>query len=421
MIPDYNYDWKKELNNYTESKNKHVVIDKPVEVVTHKSIKKLENYFNPITQKYNDKSIQDSLIKQENKYLPDKLAKYYDKSLRYEQTYDIINLKDKLYMFKDHPLYPKPPQEIINKRNINSSKKDYNILSNLNSYQMNDNNNNNNNNNFNVSNKQNNNKSKYIKSNKDYDIISNKYLKDNEIKNKTNDLLFKIEAANNYWKTHNFDCIAGKYYNDEKEKKYQEEFKAKQAVWGKDKVKKLPKKVIEQGLLYNPVNQKVLDKERLDLFEAKEYNKMNRYRKRLDIENYHCLKNAYEADIKNYKDSIKRNAKKNDYIKTKDNIVINNDFYKDKDNKEKTKVNSNVKALNLANNSNLYKLNTVDNTDHWIKVSKNCNSNNAEILNVPIYKDVYDYSDVPKEYKRFKEDRSSKNVAIIYNILLKYI
>ena len=81
--------------------------NKKPEKKTHAHMKKIETYFNPILQKYNDDGINKQLFSMENKDLKDKLALYYDKQLANEQTYNIINLKDKLKGFENHPNYPK--------------------------------------------------------------------------------------------------------------------------------------------------------------------------------------------------------------------------------------------------------------------------------------------------------------------------
>ena len=90
-------------------------------------MKKIETYFNPILQKYNDDKINKQLISMENKDLKDKLALYYDKQLSNEQTYNLINLKDKLKGFENHPNYPKQEKNKIKFIEENSNKRCYNI------------------------------------------------------------------------------------------------------------------------------------------------------------------------------------------------------------------------------------------------------------------------------------------------------
>ena len=53
---------------------------------------------------------------------------------------------------------------------------------------------------------------------------------------------------------------------------------------GKDEVKKLPITVQNEGLLYNPVNMKIEDNERLYQKDLREKNKRKRFEVRYDVE-----------------------------------------------------------------------------------------------------------------------------------------
>ena len=55
---------------------------------------------------------------------------------------------------------------------------------------------------------------------KDYNIVSNKYLEHHDAKVKTDEEVQKSEAAQKYWKTHDFDPISCNYYDAEKEEKF---------------------------------------------------------------------------------------------------------------------------------------------------------------------------------------------------------
>jgi hypothetical protein len=57
----------------------------------------------------------------EQRNLIDTLAKNKDRALRYEQTFNIINLDDKLKGLEDKPGYPKPKTPNYNKKNCNST------------------------------------------------------------------------------------------------------------------------------------------------------------------------------------------------------------------------------------------------------------------------------------------------------------
>jgi hypothetical protein len=129
MKTDYN--WSDDIKKYETSK-KHLqfeVQQKP-ERVTHKIIKEKDLIYNPILQTYNDKQFENTLKKFEKKVLIDTVAKNADDKLRIEQSYNIINLHDKLKGMEDHPNYPKEKTQRI-KKNLETSKADYNILSNI--------------------------------------------------------------------------------------------------------------------------------------------------------------------------------------------------------------------------------------------------------------------------------------------------
>lgn len=55
---------------------------------------------------------------------------------------------------------------------------------------------------------------------RDYNIITNRYLELHDAKLKTDNEIQKYEAAMKYWKTHEFDPINIKYYDNEKEDKF---------------------------------------------------------------------------------------------------------------------------------------------------------------------------------------------------------
>ena len=52
---------------------------------------------------------------------------------------------------------------------------------------------------------------------KDYNIVSNKYLEHHDKKVVADEQISRAEAAQKYWKTHDFDPVNCKYYNDDKE------------------------------------------------------------------------------------------------------------------------------------------------------------------------------------------------------------
>jgi hypothetical protein len=218
----HNYDnWKNSVKEYEHSKkNLEWGYNPRPQIMTHKIIKSRENIFNPISQKYYDESYNKALRQTEKEKLVDTVAKNYDRTLRNEQTYNIINLKDKLKGFESHPDYPEFKTD-CRKIKLETSKANYNIVSNITldkhhylppeqrpqiTEEVKDSN---------------------IKSGKfgkvtprDYDVITNKYKNFHEEKVKADFEIARLNAAKNYWKTHDYDHIQGKYIDDKKEKEY---------------------------------------------------------------------------------------------------------------------------------------------------------------------------------------------------------
>ena len=133
-----NKNWGEEINKYYNDKKvlKWGKNPRP-EIIKEKIVKSHDLIFNPITQKYADKDFDSELKKQEKLNLIDSIAQGYDNELRVIQTFDIINLKDKLDTLKDNPNYPKDNQKQFHeskrkKLNISSGERNYNILSNIN-------------------------------------------------------------------------------------------------------------------------------------------------------------------------------------------------------------------------------------------------------------------------------------------------
>jgi hypothetical protein len=57
---------------------------------------------------------------------------------------------------------------------------------------------------------------------KDYNIVSNKYLEHHDHKVAADEEILRAEAAKKFWKTHEFDPVNCKFYDDKKEEKFKE-------------------------------------------------------------------------------------------------------------------------------------------------------------------------------------------------------
>jgi hypothetical protein len=214
------YNWGNSIREYHDRKKSLEWGSNPKpQVITHKIVKDRENIFNPISQLYYDDNLNKQMKSIEKVNIKNSIAKNYDRTLRMEQTYNLVNLKDKLKGFEGHPDYPAQQKEPA-KKNLEVSKANYNILSNITldkhnflPYEKRP---------IIVEEKE---ELKPIKMNvvnfKDYDVISNKYKFNHDEKVKVDFKVSELNAANNYWKSRDYDFIRGRYIEDNKEDQFQ--------------------------------------------------------------------------------------------------------------------------------------------------------------------------------------------------------
>lgn len=363
--------WAEEINKYyNDKKILKWGYNPKQELVKEKHVKSQDLVFNPITQKYSDKNFEKELRRQEKSNMINSIAQGYDNELRVIQTFDIINLKDKLNTLKNNSDYPNDIKQYHGakrkKLNISSGERNYNILSNINL-------------NLHHFDKPENrplikdeiNNKKKIKLGsfveyKDYDIISNKYNNFDKEKRELDLKLSIAEISNKYLKSRDYDAIKGIYVDSEKEKKFQEELK--------NKIEKI--KNIKRDTIFNPFNNEIYNKEKYDELNQKEKNRIYRYTIKQKMDNYY-----HQAELKN--DIIKNNS-----LKTK---VSYNKF------KEIDKRGYDI--LNGKNNFNHYK-NSLEcrNIQRPWEMIKNGLNENQTIKFKKIY-DCYDYEDVNQRFK----------------------
>ena len=189
--------WRDNLKQYEyEKTNLSWVNAGPPPRITKSDVIAQENSYNPILQTYTNQIIESNVQKIERDRLIETLAKNKDKALRYEQTFDIINLDNKLKGLEGLPGYPEERPPNYKNRNLgNNSKTPYNIISCLDfadhhylppeqrpprpqevprKYKIN------------------------IVEHRDFNIISNKYLQDHEDKAKFDLDSYKQQAAEEY-------------------------------------------------------------------------------------------------------------------------------------------------------------------------------------------------------------------------------
>lgn len=289
-------EWKESLQEYEKSKRAVPELGK-INRVTYSTMNKLENAYHPILQVYKDSQIESNLREVEKHRMVETLAKNQDRALRYEQTFNVINLENKLRGLEGLPNYPIEKLPNYKDRKLgNTTNTDYNIISCLDladhhylppekrpikpepkprTFKLN------------------------TVEYRDYNIITNRYFEDHEKKAKVDAESYRQEAAREYWKTHDFDLIKCEYVDLEKEEQYKNELKDKEKTHGLEKIEKLPHGIkYSEGALYQPIGMKVIDKKRLEEIDLRQRNSKKRFDLRYDIEKDYRVKDINAQDLK---------------------------------------------------------------------------------------------------------------------------
>jgi len=135
------------------------------------------------------------------------LAKNKDRAHRYEQTYNILNFNNKLQGLENRPDYPKEKPWYF--RAGKDTQVNYNIISNIDQSEHH----------FQPPEKrpepteQERVRGKAIKvaAQRDYNVVTNRYLEHHDEKMDANVDILRTEAAKQYWSTHEYDPIAVTY------------------------------------------------------------------------------------------------------------------------------------------------------------------------------------------------------------------
>jgi len=166
----------------------------------------------------------------------DILAQNKDRSLRYEQTYNVITFENKMMGLEGRPEYPKEKPWYF--RPGKDSQADYNIISNFNLRQHH----------FAGPEKRPaEDPPKLVRGKKidlpamrEYNVVTNRYLEHHDDKLQVNNDIQRLEAAKAFWEKNNFNVVNACLFDPEKEEKFVAERTEKAKDHGKDEVKKLP-------------------------------------------------------------------------------------------------------------------------------------------------------------------------------------
>ena len=387
--------WYEKISNYKTEKNYYNF--NPSQFpghVTHKFQKEQENSFNPITQKYTDKSQEKEIRQFDRKTKIDDISQGYDYELNFESSYNIINLRNKLKGLNyslDKYTREKKKKEYDNPAS-NLFYKPYNIISNHSFKEQyyippdkRDK----------IPGLENCNegimpikkKKEYLndKYNKDYDIISNKYKSFHKQKEQADREIQTLTAAKKIQNLRTYDIIKRKFLNPEIEEKFRLTHEQKQmskinnAI--KDKIKN------KNYIIRNPINNEVYDEEAQKEKDKKEFERLEQYRAKDKIETYYR-----SLDINNHEKVENRYKVLN---KPMEHKIINDRGY-------------NIVNHTLFNEGKSNKFKKYKIMSDWEKLKSLADEKNSTFDKKTIYKSMYDKSEVNENYKNFLINRRKK-------------
>jgi len=116
-----------------------------------------------------------------------------------------------------------------------------------------------------------------INKNRDFNVVSNKFYKDDEAKRLEEYNLTKEFVLQKYWDTHTYDPIKVKYYDVEKEKTYHQQRSILEAVQGSSLAQKIPPSMLySEGNSYNILNHSIYDDQKLKATRTVQDQALNR-------------------------------------------------------------------------------------------------------------------------------------------------
>ena len=379
---NWNNDIKQYMYNKTHTEWGHE--NKKDPRITAQMVKRNDTFFNPILQTYKDIKLDKQLHNNEKSAIASNIVRNFDNQLKIEQTFNIINLQDRLKGFEKHPDYPAMKDLIHSRKRIENNPKDYNIISNLPLSKHHYDKPENRPNDTNSEPKKGRMAYKFGKE-RDFDIISTRYKHFNDEKNKIDEDIKKIKTAQIFYKKNDYNPIKGEFYNKEKEEEFQRNLKEEQKNWGIERFNNLPKCVKGKSDIYNLITLKTVDQKEMDRMIQEEKNKRQRYEIKHKLEKY-------------YRDE---NMKKLDKIENRKNGKASYLRYKEQDNRQYDIIDLREKPYN--EHKDIIKTGGIS---EWQKILNGAGDNNT-FGKKKIYKDPYDYSEAGSSYDFYKQNRNN--------------
>eukprot|EP00656_Telonema_subtile_P035637 TRINITY_DN395_c0_g1_i11.p1 TRINITY_DN395_c0_g1~~TRINITY_DN395_c0_g1_i11.p1 ORF type:complete len:395 (-),score=89.72 TRINITY_DN395_c0_g1_i11:552-1736(-) len=210
-----------------------------------------EAAYNPITGRHVDSNIETRLSAKEKTAMVNKANQGQDRALATETPFNVINFSN-----KREGLDPVTSEKEVVKTYIPDSRAPYNIVSNF-------------------SHKDHHwaipelrpkehcadPKTRYASKfigRQEYNIVNNRYLDHNDERMEEEVQADKARATEAFWKTHSYDPIEVKYYDEDKEEEHQRTFKQAESLQGRAQAENIrmnaPTTHLAEGNLYDPIS-----------------------------------------------------------------------------------------------------------------------------------------------------------------------
>lgn len=406
-IQTYN-NWVNDIKSYESDRKRPISVVKP-NIITIKEVSKNQNIYNPILQKYNDKTREENFSRQIKENFIHTLSKNKDNALRIEQLHDIFTHKNKLERLIPHN--DEFERKIINRAKSSKYEKPYNIISGKNLIdhhydmpekreiiikQIEKNQNN-------LNEKLRPNTTVFLKplittrnNYKDFDIITNEYHEDNLKKKQVNEKANFVNNCKKYWNNHNLNPIEQKYYDDAIESDYIKKQKiiSKQNIDKKlytnidykGKVDLNMKYFNSEGSYYNIITKQIVNEKKMNIDDIKKEKKQTKYKVQYLNEEYNKIKekDRFEKEKKN--EESKNSSKRYETEDLRMYDLINHEKNNSTD-KLKNKVKANDKLRN------------------WDKIVSQAKDKDVEFK---VYKKDLDVTDFEKDLQKFKLNQQNE-------------
>eukprot|EP00644_Phytophthora_capsici_P010734 jgi/Phyca11/14678/fgenesh1_pg.PHYCAscaffold_9_\ len=253
--------WAEDVRNYHAAKSVLPWLpeqQKPVQHVTRYEKSREEREYDIVLGRFRDEDKESGYLQRENQELKRNLEKGRAKQLRSIQRFNMIS---------NAPMYPgaKDPTDKQPVAHPYRKKNDYNIVTNIP---------------LDGTSAPETSGSPSFKPYREFNILTNKYHDRHDERFNQEAAQAKRIAAQKYFKTRTFDPIRITFLDEDREKEFHVRRLEEEKIHGKDRVLSLPpREQFSEGRLYNILNQRVINSEKLATMNEKDQRTLNKIKK----------------------------------------------------------------------------------------------------------------------------------------------